>query len=104
MSVESRRIIFAGPEILEALADFCVKAERRMPDSKVKQIQYERDGPIGVILEFEEENVPKASFYKNEVAAALIMYCNKRGIPVARRAKKSLEITRDSVALHLVID
>lgn len=104
MSVESRRIIFAGPELLEALADFCVKAERRLPDSKVKQIQYERDGAVGVVLEFEDEGLPHATFYKNEVAAALIMYCNKRGIPVARRAKKSLEVTRDAVALHLVID
>jgi len=47
--------------------------------------------PEGSILEFAE----------NKRAAAIIMYCIKRGIPMARHALKSLEISHDTLFLHL---
>jgi len=47
--------------------------------------------PEGSILEFAE----------NELAAAIIMYCLKRGISMARHALKSLEISHDTLFLHL---
>jgi hypothetical protein len=40
-------------------------------------------------------------FTESEVAAALMMFCIKENIPIARRATKSLQITREHVFLRL---
>lgn len=42
-------------------------------------------------------------FTENEVAAALIVFCGKNGIPVARRAIKSLEVAEETLSLCLKI-
>lgn len=42
-------------------------------------------------------------FAENEVGAALVMFCIRKQIPIAKRATKSLEITGETVSLHLKI-
>ena len=48
-------------------------------------------------------SAPPIHFGENEIAVALIVFCNKKGIPIARRALKSLQVVQDSVSLHLAI-
>jgi hypothetical protein len=40
-------------------------------------------------------------FAENEVGAALVMFCIKKLIPIAKRANKSIEITGETLSLHL---
>jgi len=40
-------------------------------------------------------------FTESELGAAIIMYCIKRGIPMARHAIKSLEVAHETLFLHL---
>ena len=42
-------------------------------------------------------------FTESELEAAIIMYCIKRGIPMARHAIKSLEVAHETLFLHLRI-
>jgi hypothetical protein len=102
MPVETRAITFNNAEVIEALTDFCAKTEREIPASGDKRLKFSNDGEVRVVVEVGQA-ATTVNFYENEVAVALIRFCNKKGIPVARRATKTLRIEQDSVALRLTI-
>jgi len=100
MPTESRILTFSNAEAIDALLEYCAATKRELPKAGIQRLVFSNDAEIRVSAEFEGD-APPIRFYENEVAVALIMLCNKRGIPVARRAIKSLHIAQDSVALHL---
>src|SRR5579864_5980706 len=102
MPNESRVISFSNAEAIDALIDYCVAAKRDMPAGGIKRLVFSNDTEIKVTADF-NGGAPSISFFQNEVAAALIYYCNKKGIPVARRAVKSLQVAQDTIALHLAL-
>ena len=102
MPNESRVISFSNAEAIDALVDYCAAAKREMPNGGIKRLVFSNDAEIKVTAEFNGD-APSISFFQNEVAAALIFYCNKKGIPVARRALKSLQVAQDTIALHLAL-
>lgn len=103
MPVETRLITFTAPEVFEALMLFCETTGRPLPNGGIKRL-IPPDGADGKITIEPEADAAKISFYENEVAAALLAYCKKKQIPVARRSAKSLEFKPDTVSLRLSID
>jgi len=102
MATESRVVTFTNTEVIEALLEFCAQSNRPAPEGGVRQITFSNDRQVKLMLEPEKGDAP-LSFYEHEVAAALILFCRKTGIPIPRRAAKSLQVAPDSVALHLTI-
>jgi hypothetical protein len=102
MATESRVVTFTNSEIIEALLHFCETTKRPVPEGGVRQFKFSNDQQVAVTLEpVTGTNV--ITFHESEIAAALILYCRKLGIPVARRAAKSLQVGVDTVALHLTL-
>jgi hypothetical protein len=102
MPNESRVINFSNSEATDALVEYCVSTKRELPKGGIERLGFSNDAEIKVTAEF-KGGAPAMSFYQNEVAAALIQYCGKKGIPVARRAVKSLLVAQDTVALHITL-
>lgn len=100
MPNESRVISFSNGEAMDALVQYCTATKRELPSGGIKRLVFSNDSEIKVTAEF-NAGVPSISFFQNEMAAALILYCNRVGIPVARRALKSLNVTQDSISLQL---
>jgi len=99
--VETRTITFSGPEVMEALIDYCRKMKRPVPTGRITPVILA--GRKENRIAFEGDGKPaRVTFYEAELAAALIAFCKKRRIPVARGASKKLQFTPDSVTLHLV--
>lgn len=103
MPVETRLITFTGPEVIEALVDFCEANGRTLRKGGIKRLILPdgADGNIGIKL---EGDAPRITFYGNEAAAALLAYCKKKHIPVARRSDKSIEFKQGVVTLRLTIN
>jgi hypothetical protein len=99
MPSESRTLTFTNAEAKDALLEYCVTTKREIPSGGIRRLAFSNDDEVKVTAEF-NASAPPISFYQNEIAAALILYCNKIGIPVARRAIKTLEIAQDSIALQ----
>jgi hypothetical protein len=102
LPVETRTIEFSGPEVIDALVDFCRKMKRPVPTGRIN--------PLIVVdrnqnrIAFEGGGRPaRVHFYETELASALLAYCKKKRIPVARGAAKSLQFTPDSVTLRLTM-
>jgi hypothetical protein len=98
---ETRVLSFSNAEVIEAIVDYCEKTNRTLPPGGIKGLNFSNDKEIKVTVQ--SEGQATLSFYENEIAAALILLCNKKGIPIARRALKSLQVAQDIVSLHLVI-
>jgi len=102
MPDESRVVSFSNAEVIEALVAYCEKADRPVPPGGIKELTFSNDKEVKVTVQ-PHGQAPPFSVYENEIAVALILFCNRNGIPVARRAIKSLQVAQDTVSLHLVI-
>jgi hypothetical protein len=102
MPSESRTLTFSNAEVIEALELFSEQAQRPLPEGGVKRLVFSNEREVKATVEPNSGDTPM-HFYEHEIAAALILYCNKHGIPVARRAIKSLQVAQDAVVLQLAL-
>jgi hypothetical protein len=102
MPDESRVVSFSNAELIEAIIDYCKMTKRALPPGGIKGLSFSNVKEIKVTVQPDGEG-SAFSFFENEIAVALILLCNKKGIPIARRALKSLQVGQDTVSLHLVI-
>jgi len=108
MPSEDRRIIFDMSETYQALYKLSLKT-----DGSPKMIaglitKVEEDGldanKLNFFLENPQEGDKKmVSFSRDFVAASLMMFCRGAGIPMMRRAKKTVMIKEGAVILRVTI-
>ncbi len=100
MPNETRTLSFSNAEAMGALIDYCASIKRELPKGGIKRLTFSNDEEIKVTAEFDGGAAP-LRFYENEVAVALILHCNKKGIPIPKRATKSLQVSQDTIELLL---
>ncbi len=100
MPTETRTITFTNAEIKEAIAHYCVKTGRTASQAGVSGLTFANDGELSATFQ-PTPSSPMVTFKENEIAAAVLLHCKNRGIPVARRSIKTLQVVKDSVMLTL---
>lgn len=94
MPTEERLIIFSPAEVLEAMKEFAKNKDRPMPRGKLEGLQFVAKGEPALVLDISQAGSPisqKIAFRHAEVAAALIMYCKERSIPLPKHSKALVE-------------
>jgi hypothetical protein len=104
MLKEIRNIIFAQDELEEAVKLFHASVQAILPPGRI--ISFEISGNNGPVLKVnvvkpKEGEVSTATIASAHVAAAMLSYCIKNGIPVPRKAKKKIELIEGNLALTL---
>jgi hypothetical protein len=102
MPTETRIITFSNAEIKEAIAHYCVKTGRITHHASVTGLTFSNDGGLNATFQ-PTPSSPAVTFKENEIAAAVLLHCKNRGIPIARRSIKSLQVAKDSVMLTLTM-
>ena len=108
MPGEVRHIIFSDAEVLTALTEYRKRRSQSLPSSEDVEVTI-RDKPKTLVT---LAIVPKGKkmpiefvFEGEELAAALIMYCIRRKIPLpATGVSKSIQLVGDSIALQILKD
>ncbi len=100
MPNETRTLSFSNAEAVGALTEYCASTKRELPKGGIKRLTFSNDTEIKVTAEF-DGSAPPIRFYEHEVAVALIMLCNKKSIPIPKRATKSLQVGHDTIDLLL---
>ena len=108
MPREDRRVIFDMSETYQALYKLSTKqdGEGKLIAGAIVKIQESADDPnkIEFFIENPQINEKKTIKYTRDfVAAALMMYCRGVGIPLARKASKSIIIEKDRVTLRSMV-
>src|ERR1700744_2959792 len=100
MPSESRILHFAKNEVFEALKEYCAHTEPSIPEGALCALVSFQDSQARVVLNDAGRKCTR-NFSESELGAALIMFCIKKSIPIAKRSEKSLQFQPDKVSLHL---
>jgi hypothetical protein len=90
MPTEERLIIFTPAEVLEAMKEFLQRKDRPMPRGKLDNLSFAPGEEPALVLDISVTGSPIAqriAFRHAEVAAALIVYCKERSIPLPKASK-----------------
>ncbi|HXP74848.1 MAG TPA: hypothetical protein VN823_11935 [Stellaceae bacterium] len=101
MATETRTITFTNAEIKQAIVRYCVKTGRMGSDrGAITGLMFSNEGGLSASFE-PAPGIPRVTFQESEIAAAIILHCKDRGIPIARRSIKSLQVSKDAVSFTL---
>jgi hypothetical protein len=108
MPREDRRIIFDMNETYQALYKLTLKQEDsgRLIPGVIEKIDIDPtdENKINFTIKNPREGHEKtATFSRDFVAAALMMFCRGCGIPLPRRAKKSVMFEKGQVMLRVMV-
>jgi hypothetical protein len=107
MPREDRKIIFANEEVYKALYALAVQKQvPKPPAGAVTQITLTNDDPPKIILLLENPAVNSketAEFSYDFTAAALMVYCRGLGIPLPKKASKSVQILDGELVLRVQV-
>ncbi len=106
MPGEIRLIIFNDAEVLNALTEFRKRRKEPLPSSQDVAVTI-RDKPrimVTLAIVPEGKKMPLEFIFEGEeLAAALIMYCIDRKIPLpATGVSKTIRLVEDSIALQIL--
>ena len=106
MPAEIRLIIFNEVEVLSALTEYRRQRNEPLPSSYNVKLTIRGEPKIQVTLVIvpEKDEMPvKVVFEREELAAALIMYCIGRKIPLpATGVSKTIQLFGDNIALQIL--
>jgi len=108
MPREDRRIIFDMSETYQALYKLSIKTDGAPKMIAGLIAKVEEDGldanKINIFLENPQEGEKKmVTFSRDFIAAALMMFCRGAGIPMMRRANKTVMIKDGAVILRVTV-
>lgn len=101
MHREERRIFFTNAELIQGLALFCDASHRIFNFDKQARLLFRTTPTVAVRVSDEQSDVEPIEFPEAEIAAALIMVSKAIGIPLAKRAEKTIELVEESIVFVL---
>lgn len=94
MPLDLRTTIFSEEELATALTEYAARNKVALPPTRVERVTIAWRPALSVKLTFakdELDRVEELDFERNEVAAAVILYCHRFKEPVPHHAEKSIE-------------
>lgn len=111
MPKEIRYLLFSSDELRDCLHDYAnghaAAGTDRYDAVHDVSLTQTPDGGVGVHVKLRKQGtdeVEERDFVASDLNSALLLFCSKRGIPLAKRAHKSAEIFSDQIALMMTID
>lgn len=103
MCQEERWLSFTPEEVSEAVHLFCKRTDRRTPDARDLAVEIDDLCDRGAGMRLKGTGESFGSLFESELMTALILYCAKRKIPLARRAEKELRRDGERLVLKSVL-
>jgi hypothetical protein len=111
MPKEVHYLLLSPDEMRECMCDYtngpgAVGKDRYERVSEVELLQSTEGGiNARVKLHKRDEKEPEVrEFIASDIASALLAYCRKRNIPIAKRANKKVEMFNGQIALMMTVD
>lgn len=100
MPNEIRIIRFQLDEVSVAVKSFSPRINMNVPATMIQEVHVAPDGSPNTLLRYdgEEKVIPISN---NRLAASLIAYCQKVKVPLPRKAKKSIHVSKEYVDIRM---
>ncbi len=106
MPSEFRQILFSNKELIDALYEYDRAAQTKLLQGDILSCTPVQEGKVAVRLQLTDMvsgEAKVASLTSEMVAAVLLRYCIKHGIPIPRIADKSIQVHDDLISLDVRI-
>ena len=109
MPREDRRIIFSYNEVYKAVYALTVQKNlKKPPAGELKTVAKSEEDSNIIILHLEnpqDADMPKRTveYSRDFMAAALMLMCRGHGIPMPKKAQKSVVLGKDNLVLRVEI-
>jgi len=106
MPTEIRRLIFDNVELADILTDFISAEHTKTQPGKVLTCEVAKREPLTVRarIHFRSGHQDTEFFEEVFLCAAIISWCMKAKVPLARKAKKAVRVTQDGrLALDITL-
>ena len=107
MPSEMRKLVFTSDELREALINYALRTQRRLPAARIEHVAVAKAGGVTATFVYapsDDHSPDPIEFDETNVAAAIILYCRTREIPLPRGGRKILTPFEDSVAMLVQSD
>ena len=109
MPTEMRHIVFTPNEVLRSITQYRHRRREPLPAGTISNLKIEERPDVHVVLyitgDAQGKKAEEVVFQGAELAAALVMFCIERKIPLpAARAKKTLRVFDKQLGLEVAID
>ena len=108
MPMEMRHIVFTSNEVLRSITQYRHRRREPLPAGTISNLRIVEKPDVHVVLSITGDTSKTADelvFQGAELAAALVMFCIERKIPLpAARAKKTLRVFDKQLGLEVAID
>ena len=104
MTTEIRQIAFQPAEVCAALQDYRRRRNEPLPAGSIANVDFGTGPDIVVTLTIENDSTGarhEVAFTTEIVAAALILFCINRKIPLPATAQKKVQRIGDSIGLTM---
>lgn len=109
MPQEDRRLVFDYEEIYKAIYALCTQREmRQLPPGVIIDVSVDEKNADVIWLRImnPQEKMPETTeltYTRDFLAAAMMLYCRGQGIPLPKKAQKSVMINQKSVILRILL-
>jgi hypothetical protein len=107
MPTELRHIVFTTNEVLRSVTQYRHRRREPLPQGTISNLKIEDRPDVHVVIYItsdDRKTSQEVVFQGAELAAALVMYCIERKIPLpAARAKKTLRVFDKQLGLEVAI-
>ena len=106
MPMELRKLFFGTDEVKAAVVDFCLFDGIPLPDGGMESFAIGEEFENAVMMKFDTRNPAHPDTIvldRDQVAAALVRYCNAHDIPIPRVGQKAFQPEADGIALMINI-
>jgi len=105
MPSELRQIIFTNDEALAALRQFYQRSNQAFPKGRVENIGVSAANGCQLDCDVVDDNEIRdhVSVASEKLAAALLLYCKTRKIPVPVAARKTMNLVNGQLALCIAL-
>lgn len=105
MPIDLRKIVFSNAEVQAALVNYCMRHKTQMPETAISRVVVNWQTSLTTDIHFlaveGKEEGEVLAFSNEEVAVALILYCQLFKDPLPHDAMKTLDPAGDGVVLSL---
>jgi len=107
MPREDRRIFFTFGETYKALYALCMQRELKRPPPGVISVilpdENDENKLTFKIDNMQDNSAHDVEYSRDFLAAALMLFCRSQGVPIPKRASKSVDLKAENVVLRMVI-
>ena len=102
MVSELRYIAFSYEDALNGVVDYLLRRQKRLPSGNIVSVRFDGNPSVAARIGIARDDtgvLEQLTLKTEELAAALVLFCIKNGIPLPRHSRKTIKVVPDGIAL-----